>query len=137
MAVQANAQYQWLDCDNNFAEIEGATDQTFNPTSSGNYAVEVQLENCIDTSECTQIIISGVNELTINQYHIYPVPTKDYVQISSTRSLVNMPYRLYSLEGQLVFSGILADDVRLSLQNYLPGMYLLELDGQVFKLVKM
>jgi len=47
MANQSGATYQWLDCNNNFAEIAGATNQTFTATQNGSYAVEITLNNCI------------------------------------------------------------------------------------------
>jgi len=56
-AVQNGATYQWLDCENNYAIISEATGQTYNPTSTGYYAVEITLNDpCgglyIDTSSC-------------------------------------------------------------------------------------
>ena len=52
-ATTGGAEYQWLDCDDNFSPIEGETAQSFTPTVSGNYAVEIT-ENgtCVDTSAC-------------------------------------------------------------------------------------
>jgi hypothetical protein len=137
MAEQDNAVYQWLDCDNNFAVIEGETEQIFNPTTSGNYAVEISLNDCIDTSDCLQVIISDVKDISSKGYRIYPVPTKDFVQISANVDIKGLPYRIYSLEGQLLVSAVLSDDGRISLEHYVPGMYLLEIDGALFKLVKM
>ncbi len=47
----SGSSYQWIDCGNNMA-INGATNSTFQPTQSGNYAVAVTYGNCIDTSAC-------------------------------------------------------------------------------------
>ena len=33
--------YQWLDCDDNYAPIEGATDMVFTATQNGSYALEI------------------------------------------------------------------------------------------------
>lgn len=43
--------YTWLDCNNNFAPIPGATSASFTPTLTGNYAVEIY-NGCFDTSSC-------------------------------------------------------------------------------------
>ncbi len=46
-----NATYQWFDCNNNTI-IPGDTNQTFTITSSGNYAVILNIGDCSDTSTC-------------------------------------------------------------------------------------
>ena len=45
--------YQWLDCDNGNAEIDGANTQTFIPTASGNYACRIDTNGCESISACT------------------------------------------------------------------------------------
>lgn len=55
-AVQDDATYQWLDCNDNYAVID-ETGQTLNPTATGSYAVEITwMDPCggyhVDTSSC-------------------------------------------------------------------------------------
>lgn len=38
-AQETEATYQWIDCDNNNAPMQGATSQSFTATTTGNYAV--------------------------------------------------------------------------------------------------
>lgn len=45
--------YQWVDCDNSNSEIVGATNQTFMPLASGNYACLMETNGCQSSSECT------------------------------------------------------------------------------------
>ncbi|MDR2008900.1 MAG: hypothetical protein LBQ22_00260, partial [Bacteroidales bacterium] len=59
-AVAENAQYQWLDCNNDYSEIEGATDRIFSPVQSGDYAVEITQNDCTDISECQNVIITEI-----------------------------------------------------------------------------
>ena len=61
--TSAGISYQWLDCDANFAMINGASSQSFTPTTTGNYAVELTLNGCSDTSACTLIDYTGIEEL--------------------------------------------------------------------------
>ena len=63
-ADQNNATYQWLDCDNNNSPITGETAQSYTPTVTGNYAVEVTLNGCSTISECTLVDFTGVNEIS-------------------------------------------------------------------------
>lgn len=50
------ASYQWIDCANNNEPIDDATQITYTPPVSGNYAVIITLPNtCTATSECTYV----------------------------------------------------------------------------------
>ena len=60
--LNGSASWQWLDCDNGFAVIPGASFQTFSPTSNGSYAVEVTDNGCVDTSACYDFTSIGVEE---------------------------------------------------------------------------
>ncbi|MFN0188920.1 MAG: T9SS type A sorting domain-containing protein [Bacteroidia bacterium] len=51
--------YQWIDCATNSA-ITGATNSTYQPTQSGDYAVAVTYGNCIDTSSCFAFSMVGL-----------------------------------------------------------------------------
>ncbi len=63
IANQLVAAYQWLDCDNNYAVINGEMNQSFTPDVTGNYAVEVNMNGCIDTSSCFLVDYTGIEEL--------------------------------------------------------------------------
>ena len=63
-----SAMYQWVDCDNNFSPISGATSQSFTPTLTGNYALEISvMGECggisTNLSDCFLIDYTGVEEL--------------------------------------------------------------------------
>ncbi len=62
-ADQASATYQWLDCNNTYSPIPNATNQTFTPSITGNYAVEITLNGCSDTSACFLVDYTGITEL--------------------------------------------------------------------------
>ena len=81
-ATQTGATYKWLDCDNGNAPITLETNQTFAPTVSGNYAVEITIGTCSDTSACTQITVTiGLDEKDLNVITISPNPVKDILHI--------------------------------------------------------
>lgn len=63
-ADQSGGLYQWLDCDNNYAIINGETNQSYTPAVTGNYAVEVTMNGCADTSACFFVDYTGLEELT-------------------------------------------------------------------------
>ena len=65
---QDNATYRWLDCDNNYAPLEGGTLQSYTAQKSGNYAAEISYLSRKDTTDCYQVTYSGVesNRYTVN-----------------------------------------------------------------------
>ena len=65
-----------MDCDNNYAVINGETDASYTPTANGNYAVELTENGCTDTSACVAITTVGIIENTFNEdFTLYPNPT--------------------------------------------------------------
>ena len=76
-AQVAGAQYQWLNCETDFSLISGAIQQTFTPTNSGLYAVEIRENNCVDTSRCVEVIGLSTEEALFNsEVLIFPNPTR-------------------------------------------------------------
>ena len=62
-ADQASASYQWLDCNDNYSPINGEINQFFTPSITGNYAVEITINSCSDTSSCYIVDYAGIEEL--------------------------------------------------------------------------
>jgi uncharacterized repeat protein (TIGR03803 family) len=84
------ATYQWLDCNNNYAEIPGATFRTYYVLANGTYAVEVISFGCVDTSSCYTVIVTGVTENAINnRISIYPNPVKGQLNITAENEKIN------------------------------------------------
>ena len=65
----SGAFYQWLDCNNNYSAFPGENGQSFSPSSSGSYAVQVSEIGgiCYDTSACYTISINGMSEYDLNE----------------------------------------------------------------------
>ena len=56
-ANQSGAIYQWVNCDSGSAPIPGETSQSFTATTSGNYAVNLTLGACTQTSACENVTL--------------------------------------------------------------------------------
>jgi PDZ domain-containing secreted protein len=79
---QLGANYQWMDCDNGFSWISGATGASFTPTATiGNYAVEINLDGCIDTSTCYLIDYTHVEDIAPTVISIHPNPAQYEITI--------------------------------------------------------
>jgi hypothetical protein len=74
---------QWVDCNNGFAPIGGATNQTFSPAQSGSYAVVVTGGfGCTDTSACRSVIVVGVEEsMSASWVTLFPNPAHDRLTV--------------------------------------------------------
>ena len=84
-ASATGASYQWLDCNNNYALLPGETGQSYTATTNGDYAVEVTVGNCKDTSACENITIIGIDDKEFNaSIKVFPNPTKGKITLSIT-----------------------------------------------------
>lgn len=95
-ANTTGANYQWLDCNNNFAVIVGETNQSYTATTNGNYAVEITQNGCTDTSDCEAITNVGIiNNSFNNNLVAFPNPTngKLYIELGNVFSNVNVIVR--------------------------------------------
>ena len=98
-----DAQYQWLDCDNNFEAITGDTNQLFTATSNGHFAVLVTQGSCTDTSDCYTVDTYGIDENSWGHtMKLYPNPTRDNVVLSGT-DIVNSRISIYNTMGVKCF----------------------------------
>ena len=129
-ATQANATYQWLDCNNGNTPITGETGRVFTAQQNGSYAVEVSRGNCLDTSNCVVINTVGLADLNEDKHKVkvYPNPTNDIVTIDlgvlSQRTLVE----LFDVKGQLVQSNLFQNSTLISLPiEGKNGVYILKL----------
>jgi hypothetical protein len=84
-AVQSGT-YQWINCTGN-TPIAGANNQNFTPTQTGNYAVIITNNGCIDTSNCVNVVVCTLAATTTVQgFTIHAVQTGTYQWINCATS---------------------------------------------------
>jgi len=127
---ETGASYQWLDCDNNNAIILGETSQSFTATANGNYAVEIKVGNCVDTSACENIIINSINELSDLGISIYPNPINDFFTIRFDNEIKSINYSISTIEGRLVkyANDVIGNNLIVDLSNESKGIYFLTIN---------
>jgi concanavalin A-like lectin/glucanase superfamily protein/type IX secretion system substrate protein len=143
-ANQSGASYRWLDCDNGNAVITGETSQNFTATVTGNYAVEITVGNCIDTSACENIVVVGIDEEKTNfNVSIFPNPTNGLITINFNDGLnQETNYTVTSIEGKVITTqtNIVTNNVIIDLSNESKGVYFLKINSEnnnaVYKLIK-
>ncbi len=130
-AIATGVSYQWVDCDNGFEPISGATNQTFTPIDNGNYAVIITDEECNGQSECFSIETVSIQAEVLNQTLIYPNPTSGVfrIRLDDTKSISQVIIR--SIEGKLIQVITSLDKNVLEIElNEPAGVYFIELIGK-------
>ena len=141
-ANQNGASYQWLDCDNNYAIIPSETNQNFTATVSGNYAVQVNLNGCIDTSACENVMTTGLKEdQELSGIDIFPNPTNGIIYINKGHNDV-INYSISTIEGRIIEEkqNIFTNELTIDLNKESKGIYFLKIDNgisnKVVKIIK-
>jgi hypothetical protein len=131
--------FQWLDCNNAYAVIPGATLSSYTATSNGSYAVEVTKAPCKDTSACVQIITLGIQKTQIQNVTIYPNPVSNELVIENKEGK-KFTFDIENSVGQVVFKGVLNEKEVVQTSGFAPGVYLLKLQtgksSEFFRFVK-
>lgn len=120
--AQSGANYQWVDCNNNFSAIIGETNQSYTATQNGDYAVIVVYNGCIDTSNCVNVTALSVEEFFNSTWSIYPHPNNGtfYVLVSKPTN-----FEVLDLTGRVI-DDLIVNDSKTEVQLNLPtGLYFL------------
>lgn len=121
-ANQNNAQYQWLDCANNYTILDDETFQSVTIRESGSYAVEISLNGCKDTSECVDIQVLSIDKTNNNYVNIYPNPTTGLININSNQQILNC--EIYNIQGKKIKT-YNSNTLNISILN--KGVYILKI----------
>ena len=124
--------YQWLNCNNNYAYISGATNQNYTAITNGSYAVEITENGCVDTSACYSIIVIGINEV-INDLGvlIYPNPNTGLFTIEKSSELdKEVRVSLLDASSRVIIDKLIPkgqQKIEMDITNYSKGVYYLQL----------
>lgn len=128
--ILAGTTYQWVDCDNSNAPIGGQTAQTFSPTVSGNYAVQLTTNGCQSLSNCFQVdLLNNTSFNSDNGLVLYPNPTTGIISIASNQLDGVKSIAIYTILGEFV-----TDKLDLSEQSN--GMYFVKITTENGVLIK-
>jgi hypothetical protein len=99
--------WQWVDCTDNFSLISNETNSQYFPQNDGNYASIIVFNNgqCIDTTECFEIINLGIEEPIKNGIGLYPNPTSSILNISIPNLTEPLAYKIINLLGEIIIEG--------------------------------
>lgn len=137
-----DAMFQWINA-NTGLPIENATNASFTPTETGNYAVVVTQNGCSATSAPIFIRYIGQNQQAHDiLYDFYPNPMFQTLNIDLNIKYIEGDIKLFHITGKQVFAKTIKDQrhVAIDVNDLEQGIYFLEvtLDGipTTTKLVK-
>lgn len=138
--AQAGATYQWLDCDAGMAPIAGEIDQDYIPVVTGNYACEITLGSCIDTTACVFVVSTfgvGFDDAAVSEISVYPNPVSGQLMITNSVAS-DMVIRIINSSGEVVFSNgaLNTDQMQVDMSEYATGLYQLEISTQGGKIIR-
>ncbi|MCB0402937.1 MAG: endonuclease [Flavobacteriales bacterium] len=133
-ASSSTGTYQWLDCDNNYAIISGATNQQYIAMASGNYAVAISENGCTDTSNCVNVNVIITSSYLFEEqasFSVYPIPTNDVLIIHVKNPERWISYELTTIEGKVLASETLTKNITtINIAHQPAGIYFLNLNGR-------
>ncbi|MFN5910906.1 MAG: T9SS type A sorting domain-containing protein, partial [Bacteroidota bacterium] len=132
----ADVTYQWVNCDNGNTPINGANSVSYTPSETGNYAVIVTEQGCSETSECILIDFTSLKELNGVQITVYPNPTNGVIHILSNGTL-NESISVFELNvRKILTSSLTGTSQTIDLGGATPGVYLVRIGEQTFRVVR-
>ena len=139
-SLASNATYQWLDCDNDYSEIQDENSALYQATSNGSYAVIVTEGLCTDTSNCVSIQTVGVFNNDKIILGVQPNPTTGQLYLSGLNdNLVMDKIELRNSIGELI-KELDMNDFKIDISHYSNGLYYLHLflngDEMIVKVIK-
>ena len=134
LTATGNGIIQWINCDSG-TYIAGVVGATYSPTVVGHYAAWVWDGLCNDTTNCIEVLLDGVEQLTVHnlQLAVYPNPFSSQLTVAMLREAQNDNYEISITDilGRELFrqkSNLKSQIVNLNLLT--SGLYFLKVTNQ-------
>lgn len=123
-ATATDVSYQWIDCATNEA-ISGEIGQSFEPTSSGEYAVEISNTSCTITTDCFSVTPVNTVELNaLNQMKVFPNPSTGYFFLNFPDNQKKFEVEILDMFGRRIWSKTYSHDKVVEVDfDGTPGLY--------------
>lgn len=121
--------YQWINCSEGDSFIAGATERTFSPAQTGDYALVVTKDGCEVTIDCFNVTILNAGEERTQRTHPYPNPVNNVVYLNFNQHYREIRINAFNQSGQrqLTWSFAEQDSVELNIEQLPSGIYILEI----------
>ena len=114
---------QWL---LNGAAIAGATGQTYSPTTSGQYSVQVTTSGCTGTASAVfAFTITATTDPQLDKkITIAPNPVRDNLLVKYNGNGAKFSVTLYTVNGAVLHRGTFTTSYQLDMRKYSAGLYI-------------
>jgi hypothetical protein len=132
---QTGAAYQWVDCNMKGQPIDGATSQSFTPTASGIYAVQLTTVDCVEYSECISVSLGNVSIENNEQQlvNLYPNPANNVIHVE-LKDFAKI--QILSVSGQVLMDLDAAQTYQVDLTSLSQGVYFVRVNNETLRFVK-
>jgi len=121
-----NASYQWMDCSTNLP-LTSQISQSFSPSASGSYAVEVTVGSCTELSSCVDFTSLDSNTFKLNTINFYPNPASSILNIEHSLN-EDLTLELFSLDGKKILEQVLTQKLtKLNMSQFSQGAYFIRI----------
>ena len=129
-ANQSSATYQWIDCKNGNALINGATAQSYTAPNDGEYAVIITRNGCSDTSNCITINNADIENLNLVNVQLYPNPVVSILTVDFGQPINLDVIELTDALGRIIqtFKNFNGNQIHIDLEKESNGVYFLNLN---------
>ncbi len=135
---QVGDTYQWIDCSDN-TMIDGATEATFTPLQTSDYALIVTGATCSGQSPCISFTFVGLDEINPGVLRLYPNPLTDQFTISADGGTSLLAVEITTVGGQLIYRAVNPGNT-FSFGHWEAGIYLVkavtEKGSHTFRVIK-
>jgi hypothetical protein len=134
-AQATGATFRWLNCNNNFLAVPGATNAAFTPSVNGAYAVEVTQNNCKDTSQCFVLNVGIIEAGAGSLAEIFPNPSDGHFTLKFPVPGNYIYLSVRDIGGRILISREIENTEIIRIESDLnAGIYILEgfIDGERF-----
>ncbi len=131
ISLATNAKYQWLDCENFYIPIPGATNQIYAATTNGNYALEITVDSCVDTTICYPIANTSIIQNDFgNKLLVYPNPSDGDFYIDLGLNYKSISVSITDLNGNRIQHNTYKNNQLIELKLEEPsGVYLMVIES--------
>jgi hypothetical protein len=130
-----NGSWQWIDCIQGLP-VPNAIDQSFTPEISGSYAVVINVNNCIDTSGCHEVLISNRIDLP-EHFDVVVTGNQAGDELTIVSRIIIEDIFLINQVGQLIRSfPVMNTQAYLNTAGLSKGLYFLSIQSSSGKIIK-
>lgn len=128
-ASATGAIYQWIDCTTGDS-LAGETAQSFTANTNGDYAVIIEQNGCIDTSNCVSMIVTGIDHLKEIYFEIYPNPATDKLFVNYELKGSHQ-INILDVTGRVIYSGMYEDHFsEIDISKLFAGIYFIRITNK-------